>query len=354
MAKHKLLESYQLGDLRLRNRLVMAPMTRSRAKEGHVPSDMAPEYYTQRASAGLIITEASQISLQGIGYINTPGIHTQEQVEGWKKVTASVHDKGGIIFLQLWHVGRVSHPDFHKGELPVAPSAILFEGQAFTPEGMKNVVTPRALETAEIKAIVQDYRRSAELAKEAGFDGVELHGANGYLPNQFLEQVSNQRTDEYGGSVENRARFLLEVTQALIDVWGKDRVGVRLSPTGTTNGMRPDDLEVYYYVAEELNKLGIIYLHLMNGPNSPVTTEIRKRFKNTIINNGGFTKESGEAELERGEVDLIAYGKLFLSNPDLPQRFEENAPLNEWDPTTFYGGTDKGYIDYPTLAEIEA
>jgi len=354
MATNKLHDTLELGGLKLQNRIFMAPMTRSRAKEGHIPSDMAPEYYQQRSSAGLIISEATQISPQGIGYIDTPGIHTEAQVAGWKKVTDVVHEEDGRIFLQLWHVGRVSHPDFHDGKKPVAPSAVGFDGQSYTPEGMKKVVTPRALETDEVKAIVQDYRRAAELAKEAGFDGVEIHGANGYLINQFLESHSNQRTDEYGGSLVNRVRFLTEVTEAVIDVWGKDRVGVRLSPTGTSNGMSSEELEVYYLAAEKLNELDIVYLHVMNGPDSEVTTELRKRFKGVLVNNAGFDKASAEAELERGEVDAIAFGRLFLANPDLPKRFKLDAPLNDWDSDTFYGGDAKGYIDYPTLEEVKA
>jgi len=354
MAKNKLFEPLQLGNLKLSNRIFMAPMTRNRAKEDNVPSDMAAKYYRQRASAGLIVTEATQISTQGIGYIRTPGIHTEAQVEGWKKVTQAVHDEGGHIFLQLWHVGRVSHPDFHNGELPVAPSAVDFEGKSYTPEGMKDVVTPRALETEEVKDIVEDYRQVAELAKQAGFDGVEVHGANGYLINQFLESHSNKRTDEYGGSLENRVRFLVEVTEAVIDVWGKDKVGVRLSPLGTMSGMRTDELDVYYLATEKLNELGVAYLHITNGPNADSTAEIRKRFDNILINNGGFDQQSAIEELENQKVDAIAFGKLFLANPDLPKRFELDAPLNEWDSDTFYGGSAKGYIDYPTLEEVQA
>lgn len=363
--KNTLYEPFELKDLQLKNRMVLAPMTRSRAKQdGLVPSDMAPEYYRQRSTAGLIITEATQITPQGIGYILTPGIHSEEQVAGWKKVTQAVHEEGGKIFLQLWHVGRVSHPDFHDGELPVAPSAIKAKGQAFTFDGPKDMVTPRALETEEVKGIIEDYRIAAQNAKEAGFDGVEIHGANGYLPEQFLKNGSNKRTDEYGGSVENRAKFLLEVTQAAIDVFGANRVGVRLSPNGTFNDMSESDVEgTYSYVAKQLGDLQIAYLHLIEDAQDPaagddkevreITQKLSHEFGGVLIVCGDYGKERAEHAVAHNETELVAFGRPYLANPDLPERYQKDAPLNEPDQSTFYGGGAEGYIDYPTLAEAE-
>lgn len=352
----------RIGNVELKNRIVMAPMTRSRAQQGsNVPSELAPTYYAQRASAGLIITEASQVSPQGVGYIRTPGIHTREQARGWQKVTDAVHAKGGKIFIQLWHVGRVSHPDFHGGALPVAPSAIAFEGEAFTPEGRKKTVTPRALEISEVKAIVKDFENAARLAKEAGFDGVEIHGANGYLAAQFLEDGSNTRTDEYGGSLENRARFLLEITDAAVKVWGPGRVGVRVSPGNPVNGMRDSHPELTYaYVARQLSERPLAYLHILepgagfkaSSPGTPRLTPIlRALYQGTLIVNAGYTRELGQEAIESGKADIVAFGIPFIANPDLVERFKLDAELTPPDFSTFYAGEEKGYIDYPTLAQ---
>ncbi len=352
-----LLSPYKLGNLELPNRIVMAPLTRNRAGQGNVPGQLNATYYAQRASAGLLITEASQISPQGLGYPNTPGIHSPEQVEGWKLVTDALHQKGGRIFLQLWHVGRISHPDLQPdGALPVAPSAIAPKGQASTYDGPKPFVTPRALETSEIPEIIEQYRKGAENALQAGFDGVEVHGANGYLLDQFLRDGTNHRTDEYGSSIENRARLLLEVTEAVAGVWGAQRVGVRLSPSGTFNDMHDSNpLATFSYAAEALNRFGLAYLHIVevneadlrHGGTEVPTSALRDRFSGTLMVNGGYDWERGNTVLAKEEADLVSFGTLFLANPDLPQRFALNAPLNSPDPTTFYGGGEKGYTDYP-------
>jgi N-ethylmaleimide reductase len=352
---------YQLGPLHLKNRMVMAPLTRSRAEEGNIPSSMAPEYYSQRADAGLIITEATQAGADGQGYIATPGVHSDAQVEAWKKVTDAVHAKGGYIFMQLWHVGRVSHPDFRDGELPVGPSAIAPRGvSTYTPEGMKPIPAPRALETSEIDAIVSEFRQGAKNAKAAGFDGIEIHGANGYLLDQFLEDGTNQRTDQYGGSVENRARLLFEVISAVTEVYGIDLVGVRLSPGGTFNDMCDcDPQSTFGYVVKSLADMKLGYLHLIE-PSPPQgehpTPDLSARFfrplfPGTLIVAGGYTVERANAVLQAGLADLIAFGQPFLANPDLVERFKRGAALNTPDKDTFYGGGAKGYIDYPTLDE---
>ena len=345
---------YRLGHIELKNRLVMAPMTRSRAIEHNVPNPIAAAYYTQRASAGLIVTEATQVSPQGVGYIRTPGIHSAEQVAGWKRITEAVHRAGGKIFLQLWHVGRISHPDFHGGDLPVAPSAIAAQGQVFTAKGPQQMVTPRALALAELPGIVEQFRRGAENAKAAGFDGVELHGANGYLLDQFLRDGSNRRTDAYGGTVENRARLPLEVTTAVIDVWGADRVGYRISPSGTFNSMSESNpIQTFSYLAEQLNRLGIVYLHVVDpvgDGTKRVSPVLRQKFNRSYIVNGGFDLDSANAAIRNGEADLIAFGVPFLANPDLPLRYQIKAPLNVPDQATFYVGEDKGFTDYPFLA----
>src|SRR5262249_35843926 len=345
---------YRLGDIELNNRMVMAPMTRSRALEQNVPNPIATTYYAQRASAGLIITEATQVSPQGVGYIRTPGIHSAEQVAGWKRVTERVHRAGGKIFLQLWQFGRIPHPDFHGGELPVAPSAIAGQGQVFTAKGPQPMVTPRALTVAELPGIVEQFRRGAENAKAAGFDGVELHGANGYLLDQFLRDGSNRRTDAYGGTVENRARLPLEVTKAVIDVWGPDRVGYRISPNGAFNSMSDSNpIQTFSYIAEQLNSLGIVYLHVVDpvaDGAKRVSPLLRRKFERAYIANGGFDLDSADAAIRNEEADLIAFGTRFLANPDLPQRHRTNAPLNVPDQATFYAGEDKGFIDYPALA----
>jgi N-ethylmaleimide reductase len=342
---------YRLGNIELTNRLVMAPMTRSRALKQNVPNPLAATYYAQRASAGLIVTEATQVSPQGVGYIRTPGIHSAEQVAGWTRITEAVHRAGGKIFLQLWHVGRISHPDFHGGELPVAPSAIAAQGQVFTATGPQQMVTPRALTLAEIPGIVEQFRRGAENAKSAGFDGVELHGANGYLLDQFLRDGTNRRTDAYGGTLENRARLPLEVAKAVIDVWGADRVGYRISPNGTFNSMSDTNpVQTFSYLAEQLNKLGIVYLHAVDpvaDGAKRVSPLLRRRFSGTYIVNGGFDLDSANAAIHGGEADLVAFGTRFLANPDLPQRYRINASLNVPDQATFYAGEDKGFTDYP-------
>ena len=361
MNEVNLFSPYKLGDLELPNRMVMAPLTRNRAGDGNVPGQLNATYYTQRVSAGLIIAEATQVSPEGLGYPATPGIHSAAQVAGWKLVTDAVHQHGGRIFLQLWHVGRISHPDLQPGgALPVAPSAIApTVGQAATYEGMKPFVTPRALETSEIPGIVEQYRQGAKNALEAGFDGVEVHGANGYLLDQFLRDGTNKRTDEYGGSIENRARLLLEVTQAVTEVWGAGRVGVRLSPSGTFNDMHDSDpLATFGYAAEALNRFGLAYLHLIevveadlrHGGMEVPTSYLRDRFTGTLMVNGGYDLDKSNAVLSSHKADLVAFGTLFIANPDLPQRFALNAPLNPADPSTFYGGGEKGYIDYPFLA----
>jgi N-ethylmaleimide reductase len=351
---------YRLGDLELKNRLVLSPMTRSRALDGNVPNPLAATYYTQRSSAGLIITEATQISPQGVGYIRTPGMHTPAQVAGWKKVTEAVHKAGGRIFAQLWHVGRVSHPDFHNGALPVAPSALPVEGEAFTHNGKVKIPTPRALELQELPAIVAQFSAAAENAKAAGFDGIELHGANGYLLDQFLRDGANHRGDAYGGSLENRARFPLEVADAVIAVWGPNRVGYKLSPHFAGYSMSDSNpVETFSYMAEQLNRRKIGYIHIgeaIAGPMAApagtvrVTPTLRKIFGGTVMVNGGYDARTGSAAIARGEADLVAYGVPFLANPDLPARYWNDGPLNAPDVATFYAGEEKGYLDYPALA----
>ncbi|HEX8905746.1 MAG TPA: alkene reductase [Longimicrobiaceae bacterium] len=361
-SERNLFTPFQLGPYELRNRLVMAPMTRSRAGEGNVVTDLTVEYYRQRSTAGLIVSEGTQVSPRGVGYTHTPGIHGDEQVVAWRKVTEAVHAEGGRIFAQLWHTGRVSHPSFHGGQLPVAPSAIGFQGQVLTYEGMQPYVTPRALETDEVAGVVAQFAEAAKRAYEAGFDGVELHGANGYLIDQFLRDGSNQRTDRYGGSLNNRVRFLTEVTQAVVDVWGGDRVGVRLSPKVPNNGMSDSDPEATFsYAAYALNPFGLAYLHvvepvsgLMAAPGPRVTPALRAIFRGPLIANGGYTGEAANEAIARGEADRVSLAVAFLANPDLPRRIREGAPLNQPDRATFYGGDERGYVDYPTLDEVAA
>jgi N-ethylmaleimide reductase len=352
-----LLQPYKLGTLDLPNRMVMCPLTRNRAPGG-VPNAMMAAYYTQRASAGLIVTEGTQVGPLGQGYQNTPGIYTDAQGDGWRTVTDSVHDAGGRIFAQLWHVGRVSHSYYH-GMQPVAPSAIPPNGKAYTPDGMIPYEIPRALTVAEIPNVVAEFRRGAEVARDAGFDGVELHGANGYLIDQFLQTGSNQRTDEYGGSPQSRIRFLLEVLDAVTSVWPGDRVGVRLSPAGGSNSIRDaDPVETFSYVARTLDGLGLAYVHVVEAPvgtSGPderqvcSTQLIRESFSGTVITAGGYTPETGERALEKKRADLVAFGRLFIANPDFVERVRVGAPLNEPDTTTFYAAGPHGYIDYPTL-----
>jgi len=349
----------KLGPYSLPNRVVMAPMTRNRAAAGNVPGALAATYYRQRASAGLLITEATQVTPQGVGYPNTPGIYSADQVAGWRIVTDAVHREDGRIFLQLWHVGRISHPLYQPNQgLPVAPSAMAPKGEIYTPEGMKPYETPRALELSEIPGIVETYRTGAKNALESGFDGVEIHGANGYLPDQFLRDGTNHRTDEYGGTIENRARFLLEVTQAAVDVWGSDRVGVRLSPSGTFNDMRDSDPEkTFGFAVSSLDSLEIAYVHLIEGNESDErhggriipSALFRPLFQGALIVNGGYNRERAQAVIKNGEADMVSFGTSFLANPDLPRRLQLGEPLNDPDPKTFYGGTEKGYTDYPAL-----
>jgi N-ethylmaleimide reductase len=358
LEKPTLFFSYRLGSLELKNRIVMAPMTRNRAGSANEPTELNARYYEQRASAGLIVTEATQVSPQGVGYPGTPGIYSDAQVAGWNLVTEAVRRRGGKVFLQLWHVGRISHPSLQpNGVLPVAPSAIKPAGQAFTFTGLQDFVTPRALETNEIAGIVNDFAHGARCAKAAGFDGVEIHAANGYLIDQFLRDGSNHRTDEYGGSLENRVRFLREVTEAVIGVWGPERVGVRLSPVSDFNDMHDSDPHATFgRAAEVLNDLKVGYIHVVEALNAPpagkgrVTPMIRVKYRGAIIANGGYDLATGNEILARGEADLVSYGVLFLANPDLPVRFEKGGKaLNQPDQRSFYGGGEKGYTDYPAL-----
>jgi len=353
-----------VGDLELPNRVLMAPLTRSRSSQpGDVPNDLMAEYYRQRASAGLIISEATQISPQGKGYAFTPGIHSQEQVEGWRGVTRAIHDAGGRIFLQLWHVGRISHVDLQPGgAAPVAPSAIRAASRTYISRdsGMVPVSEPRALETAEIPGVVDQYRAAAQNARDADFDGVEIHGANGYLLDQFLRSGTNHRTDAYGGALENRLRFPREVARAVVDVWGPDRVGYRISPTGDFNSMHDDDpAETFSALARDLADLEIAYLHAAEAfagapRDQDILGPIREAFGGVYIANGSYTAETAREAIEAGRADAVAFGELFIANPDLPERFERDAPLNEPDQSTYYGGGAKGYTDYPTLAEQTA
>jgi N-ethylmaleimide reductase len=364
-----LFKPVQLGAISLSHRVVMAPLTRMRAGvPGNVPTGLSVEYYRQRASSGgLIISEASQVSPTGQGYPTTPGIHSTAQVAGWKKVVEQVHARGGKIILQLWHVGRVSHPSFQPGGVsPVAPSAVAVAGTVFTAD-WKQVPygVPRALETAEILGIIEDYRKGAQNALLAGFDGVEVHGANGYLPDQFLQDRTNHRSDNYGGSIENRTRFLLEITDAAISIWGAERVGVRLSPWGVHNDMGDSNpVPLFSYAIQELSTRGIAYLHLIEprataeqlGQNTAgipesAATLFRQAFKGPLIAAGGFGRESAAAAIEKGLADAVAFGRDFISNPDLPRRLMHGAKLNPYDRSTFYGGGAAGYTDYPALGK---
>ena len=349
-----------VGDLDLPNRIVMAPMTRSRSDEqGRVPS-YAADYYGQRADAGLIITEATNISAQAVGYALTPGIWSDEQVEAWRPVVEAVHERDGHIFLQLWHTGRISHPDLHGGELPVAPSAVRPEGQAFTASGMQDHVEPRALETDEIPAIVEDYRRAAENAKAAGFDGVEVHSANNYLLEQFLREATNRRTDRYGGSVENRLRFPLEVVRAVVDVWGPERVGIRLSPATTQPGGTPLDanvMETYGTYLDELTAIGLAYTHFIEGitytsrewPEEIDFAELRRRSPGVYIANNELSIEAAEQLLADGQADLVSFARAYIANPDLVERIRVGAPLADAPKQYWYGGDATGYSDWPAI-----
>jgi N-ethylmaleimide reductase len=348
----------KLGRNELRNRIVMAPLTRNRAGEGNVPQPLNVKYYEQRASAGLIITEATPISEMAHGYPATPGIHSEAQIAGWKQVVDAVHAKGGKLFLQLWQVGRISHPSLlPDNALPVAPSAIKPAGQAFTYTGLQDFVTPRALATEEIPEIVDDFRLAAENAMAAGFDGVEVHGANGYLLDQFLRDSTNLRTDQYGGSIANRARLLLEVVSAVSKVWGPDRVGVRISPINPFNDIRDSQPQALFnHVAEALSPYGLAYLHVVEvGMADEAAPEfdfdqLRSAYRGNYMANGGYDKARGNAAIASRHADCVAFGVPFIANPDLVERFRIDAPLNPPDQNTFYGGTEKGYTDYPALA----
>lgn len=339
------------GAFRLPNRIVMAPLTRSRAGEIRTPNELMVKYYRQRASAGLILSEATSVDPMGVGYADTPGIWSEEQTKAWRAITDGVHAEGGRILLQLWHVGRISDPMFLNGELPVAPSAIPADGHVSLVRPEKAFVTPRALELKELPGIVEAYRRGAQAAEEAGFDGVEIHGANGYLLDQFLQDGSNHRTDEYGGPVENRARLMLEVTDAVVSVWGADRVGMHLAPRGDHHGGDSDPRSTFTYIATELGKRKLAFLcareYRAPGWLGP---DLKKAFGGVYIANERFTKESAEEVIASGEVDAVAWGQLFIANPDLPKRFATGAALNQPDPATFYAPGQRGYTDYPALA----
>jgi N-ethylmaleimide reductase len=354
------LQPVTIGDLQLQNRIVMAPLTRSRSDDAGIPPAFAADYYAQRADAGLIITEATNISAQARGYAMTPGIWSDAQVAAWRPIVDAVHRRGGVIFLQLWHTGRISHPDLHDGALPVAPSAIAAEGQAFTNDGLKDFVTPRALETDEIPGIVDDYRRAAEQAKAAGFDGVEVHAANNYLLEQFIRDSTNQRTDDYGGSIENRLRFPLEVVRAVVDIWGAKRVGIRISPATTEPGKTPLDSQVgrtFDTFVDALSELGLLYIHDIEGvtqqtrdvPDGIDFKALRGRFSGAYIANNQYTLDLAEKMLAEGNADLFSFGRPFLANPDLVDRLRTGAPLAEAPKEYWYGGGSVGYSDWPGM-----
>lgn len=360
MSEKTLFEPYTLGSLQLHNRIVMAPLTRNRAGVGLVPSEFAATYYSQRASAGLLIAEATQVSADAQGYQDTPGLYSPEQIAGWRTVTDAVHAKGGKIFVQLWHVGRVSHVAVRpNGAAPVAPSAIRAHTKTFVNNGFVEVSEPRALELAELPAIVNDFRQAAANAIAAGFDGVEIHAANGYLLEQFLKDGANQRTDSYGGSVENRARFALEVTKAVAAEIGAERTGIRISPVSPANGIScSEPQQQFNYLVEQLDALGLVYLHVIEGATggprgvAPFDFDaLRKRFKNTYLANNGYDLDLATTQLREGKADLIAFGRPFIANPDLVARLKTGAPLAQLDQATLYGGGAKGYIDYPALVD---
>jgi len=361
MTEKTLFDAYALGDLILANRVVMAPLTRNRAGAGLVPTDLTATYYAQRASAGLIITEATQVSPQAQGYQDTPGLYTPEQISAWRQVTDAVHDKGGKIFVQLWHVGRVSHVSVQPdGAAPVAPSAIRAQAKTFVNNTFVDVSEPRALAAEEIPGIVESFRQAAANAMAAGFDGVEVHGANGYLLDQFLRETANLRTDAYGGSVEKRARLLLEVATAVAEEIGVGRTGVRISPVSSASGIVPSANEQaqFEYLTERLSALGIAYLHVVEGatagPRDAMPFDfdaLRSRFKQTYLANNGYTAALADARLQRGQIDLAAFGRDFIANPDLVRRLKTGAPLAQLNPATLYGGGAEGYTDYPSLAD---
>ncbi len=354
-----LFEPYTLGSLTLSNRIIMAPLTRNRAGPGFVPGDLTAEYYGQRASAGLLISEATQISQQGQGYQDTPGIYSQAQIEGWRKVTSAVHAKGGRIFVQLWHVGRVSHIELQEnGAAPVAPSAIRAKTKTFVNDGFIDVSEPRALKLHELPGIVDDFRKAAANAVAAGFDGVEVHGANGYLLDQFAKDGANVRTDAYGGSIENRARLMLEVTAAVVEEIGAERTGIRISPVSPANGVSSSDAQAQFdYIVDQLDALGIVYIHVVEGttggPRDATPFDfgsLRRRFGNTYIANNGYDLELATSHLTEDKADLFAFGRPFIGNPDLVERLQTGAPLAQINPATIYGGGAAGYTDYPAIA----
>jgi len=357
MTEKSVFEPYTLGAITLSNRIVMAPLTRNRAEEGLLPSQFAATYYSQRASAGLLITEATQVSKQAQGYQNTPGIFTQEQVNAWREVTEAVHAEGGRIFLQIWHVGRVSHVVYQDGQPPVAPSAIRAATKVSVNNELVDFSEPRALRIEELPGIVEDFRQSAANAIKAGFDGVEIHAANGYLLDQFLKDSANKRTDAYGGSVANRARLVLEIAQAVASEIGAERTGIRISPVSPFNDVSSTNAqEQYDYLIDKLNELGLVYLHVIEGvPGGPRDispfdyARLRKRFANTVIVNNGYDVELASSQLAAGQADLFAIGRPFIANPDLVERLNSGAALASFDPTTLYGGGAAGYIDYPAL-----
>ena len=349
-----LFDPIAIGDLELPNRVFMAPLTRNRSSgEARVPNAMMRDYYVQRASAGLILSEATSVTPLGVGYPHTPGVWSEEQVAGWRAITEGVHQAGGRILLQLWHVGRISDPVYHNGAPPVAPSAIAPKGHVSLIRPERPYAVPRALETGEIPGVVEAFRKGAENAKAAGFDGVEIHGANGYLLDQFLQDSTNQRNDRYGGLIENRARLLLDVTDAVVSVWGMGRVGVHLAPRADSHDMGDSDLAgTFGYVATELGKRKIAFICARESAKAPrLGPDLKKAFGGVYVANESFTRESAEEALAAGEADAIAFGKLFIANPDLPRRFALNAPLNKWNSATFYSQGSEGYTDYPALAE---
>lgn len=359
MTARTLFEPYQLGGLTLANRVVMAPLTRNRAGAGLVPNELAATYYAQRASAGLIIAEATQVSAQAQGYQDTPGLYTPEQIAGWRKVTDAVHAKGGRIFVQLWHVGRVSHVDLQPGgAAPVAPSAIRAATKTFVNNAFTDVSEPRALDVGELPGVVNDFRRAAANAIASGFDGVEIHGANGYLLEQFIKDGANQRTDAYGVSIENRARLLLEVVSAVVKEIGADRTGVRISPVSPANGISCSDPQPQYgYIVDQLSALGVVYLHVVEGATGGTRDvaafdydALRRRFKQTYLANNGYDLGLATARLNDGKADLFAFGRPFIGNPDLVERLKTGAPLTPFNPATVYGGGATGYIDYPAFS----
>ncbi|WP_309386208.1 alkene reductase [Cerasicoccus frondis] len=347
--KSILLSPLQVGAWELPNRIIMAPLTRCRSNEGRVPNAMMAEYYQQRATAGLIITEATSVDPMGVGYPDTPGIWSDEQVEGWKLITDAVHAKGGRIIMQLWHVGRISDPIYLNGALPVAPSAIKPAGHVSLVRPMKDFETPRALEVSEIKDIVEAYRKGAENAKRAGFDGVELHGANGYLLDQFLQDSTNHRTDEYGGSIENRARLMLEAVDAAISVWGPDRVGLHIAPKADIHDMGDSDLPATFgYVAEAMQERGIAFIFARESQEEPrIYPQLKAKFGGVLVTNQQLDAATAESVILQGDADAASWGKDFIATPDLVRRLAEGLPLNEHRPDTFYTSGPEGYIDYP-------